>query len=94
MYKNGELDRIVGIIGGQSSEISLQLANLLRLFHIPQVSYMSTSSTLSDERLYQYFFRTVPSDTNQVDAIIDILRQVIHILSFFISNLNIHEFIS
>ncbi|OTF75478.1 hypothetical protein BLA29_008140 [Euroglyphus maynei] len=34
---------------------------------------MSTSSTLSDERLYQYFFRTVPSDTNQVDAIIDIL---------------------
>lgn len=89
LYKNGELDRIVGIIGGQSSEVSLQLANLLRLFHIPQVSYMSTSSTLSDERLYQYFLRTVPSDTNQVDAIIDILRQVycsFSILLFLMSN--------
>ncbi len=73
-YKYGQFDRILGLIGGQSSEVSLQLANLLRLFKVPQVSYMSTSPTLSDKRLYEYFFRTVPSDTNQVDAIVEILK--------------------
>lgn len=74
VYKFGQFDRVLGIIGGQSSEVSLQLANLLRLFQVPQVSYMSTSPTLSDKRLYEYFFRTVPSDTNQVDAIVEILK--------------------
>ena len=74
VYKYGQFDRVLGIIGGQSSEVSLQLANLLRLFQVPQVSYMSTSPTLSDKRLYEYFFRTVPSDTNQVDAIVEILK--------------------
>lgn len=75
-HKYGKFDRVLGVIGGQSSEVSLQLANLLRLFQVPQISYMSTSPTLSDKRLYEYFFRTVPSDTNQVDAIVEILRWV------------------
>lgn len=74
VYKEGTFERVLGVIGGQSSEVSLQLANLLRLFQVPQVSYMSTSPTLSDKRLYEYFFRTVPSDTNQVDAIVEILK--------------------
>ncbi|KPM08700.1 glutamate-gated metabotropic ion channel receptor-like protein [Sarcoptes scabiei] len=52
IFKKGQFDKIVGFVGGQSSEVSLQLANLFRLFRIPQVSYMSTSPTLSDERLY------------------------------------------
>lgn len=36
-YRNGSFDRVVGIIGGQSSSVSIQLANLLRLFRVPQV---------------------------------------------------------
>lgn len=74
IYKEGRFDRVVGLIGGQSSETSIQLANLLRLFQIPQVSYMSTSPTLSDKRLYEYFFRTVPSDTHQAVAIVQLLK--------------------
>ena len=69
----GQFDRVLGLIGGQSSEVTLQLANVFRLFKVPQVSYMSTSPTLSSS-LYDYFFRTVPSDINQVEAIVEILK--------------------
>ncbi|XP_022250369.1 metabotropic glutamate receptor 3-like [Limulus polyphemus] len=74
-FSNGNFDRIVGIIGGQSSSVSIQLANILRLFHVPQISYQSTSPTLSNKEKYEYFFRTVPSDVNQAHAILELLRR-------------------
>ncbi|XP_054719019.1 metabotropic glutamate receptor 3-like [Uloborus diversus] len=74
VYRDGSFDRVVGIIGGQSSSVSIQLANLLRLFRVPQVSYQSTSPTLSNKEKYDYFFRTVPSDVNQAYAILEILK--------------------
>ncbi|XP_076315691.1 metabotropic glutamate receptor 3-like [Tachypleus tridentatus] len=74
-FSNGHFDRIVGIIGGQSSSVSIQLANILRLFHVPQISYQSTSPTLSNKEKYEYFFRTVPSDVNQAHAILELLRR-------------------
>ncbi|XP_035218616.1 metabotropic glutamate receptor 3-like, partial [Stegodyphus dumicola] len=73
VFRDGSFDRVVGIIGGQSSSVSIQLANLLRLFRVPQVSYQSTSPTLSNKEKYDYFFRTVPSDVNQAHAILEIL---------------------
>ncbi|GFX59924.1 metabotropic glutamate receptor 6 [Trichonephila clavipes] len=36
-FREGSFDRVVGVIGGQSSSVSIQLANLLRLFRVPQV---------------------------------------------------------
>lgn len=73
-YRSGAFDRVVGVIGGQSSAVSIQLANLLRLFRVPQVSYQSTSPTLSNKDKFGYFFRTVPSDVNQAHAILELLR--------------------
>lgn len=52
----------------------LQVANLLRLFQIPQISYASTSSKLSDKSRYDYFARTVPPDFYQAKAMAEILR--------------------
>ncbi|KAG9509911.1 Metabotropic glutamate receptor, partial [Fragariocoptes setiger] len=65
---------IAGVIGGSYSEVSLQVANLLRLFRIPQVSYASTGTSLSDKSLYDLFARTVPSDLFQARAIADIVQ--------------------
>lgn len=73
-FRDGSFDRVIGFIGGHSSTVSIQLANLLRLFKIPQISYQSTSTTLSNKQKYSYFFRTVPSDVNQVQAILEILK--------------------
>lgn len=44
----------------------VQVANLLRLFKIPQVSYASTSAALSDKTRFEFFARTVPPDNYQV----------------------------
>lgn len=51
-----------------------KVANLLRLFQIPQISYASTSAKLSDKTRYDYFARTVPPDFYQAKAMAEILR--------------------
>ncbi|XP_045062429.1 metabotropic glutamate receptor 3-like, partial [Coregonus clupeaformis] len=65
---------IAGVIGGSYSSVSIQVANLLRLFQIPQISYASTSAKLSDKTRYDYFARTVPPDFYQAKAMAEILR--------------------
>ncbi|XP_041944976.1 glutamate receptor, metabotropic 2a isoform X2 [Alosa alosa] len=65
---------ISGVIGGSYSDVSIQVANLLRLFQIPQISYASTSAKLSDKSRYDFFARTVPPDFYQAKAMAEILR--------------------
>ncbi|KAK3581869.1 hypothetical protein CHS0354_000285 [Potamilus streckersoni] len=65
---------VVGVIGATSSAESIQVASLLRLFKIPQISYRSTTPELSDKGRYDYFKRTVPSDIYQSKAIVGLLR--------------------
>lgn len=64
---------ISGVIGAASSQVSIYVANLLRLFEIPQISYASTARILSDKSRYEYFFRTVPPDSLQARAIADLI---------------------
>ncbi|XP_041459355.1 metabotropic glutamate receptor 3-like isoform X3 [Lytechinus variegatus] len=66
-------ESVAGVIGGSYSTVSMQVANLLRLFEIPQISYASTSARLSDKSRFEFFARTVPPDTLQAKAIADIL---------------------
>nr|CAI5860294.1 unnamed protein product [Callosobruchus analis] len=56
--------------------VSLQVANLLGLFHIPQISPASTAKALSDRGRFKYFARTVPPDTFQSSALVDIVKSV------------------
>ncbi|XP_054164108.1 metabotropic glutamate receptor-like isoform X2 [Oppia nitens] len=65
---------ISGVVGGSYSEVSLQVANLLRLFKMPQVSYASTGTSLSDKTRYDFFARTVPPDTYQALALVDLVQ--------------------
>ncbi|CAL1263630.1 unnamed protein product, partial [Larinioides sclopetarius] len=68
--------KISGVLGAASSVTSIQVANLLRLFKIPQVSFFSTSPELSNKKRFEYFLRTVPSDTNQADAMVQIVMRL------------------
>ena len=63
-----------GVIGPFRSDVSVAVANLLRVFNIPQVSYGSTTPVLSDKELYAYFLRTVPSNSYQGKAMVDVVR--------------------
>ena len=65
---------VSGVVGAASSGVSIDTANLLRLFDIPQISYASTAKTLSDKTRFDYFFRTVPPDSLQAQAMVDIVE--------------------
>lgn len=49
---------------------------MLGLFHIPQISPASTAKALSDKTRFEYFARTVPPDTFQSSALVDIVQTV------------------
>ncbi|XP_022782876.1 extracellular calcium-sensing receptor-like [Stylophora pistillata] len=66
---------ISAVIGAASSAISTNVANLLGVENTPQISYSSTSVLLSDKTVYHSFFRTIPSDTYQAQALADLLKQ-------------------
>lgn len=68
-------DHVFGVVGASLSSVSVHVANLLRLFQLPQISYASTTPKLS-EASFDYFARTVPSDSNQARAIVDILQRL------------------
>ena len=64
---------ISGVVGAHFSRVSIDLANLLRLYRIPQISYISTADVLGDKSRFKFFFRTVPPDSLQSRAIADII---------------------
>ena len=64
---------VSGIIGEYASFVSIPIANFLRLFNVPQVSFSSTSALLNNREQYSYFYRTVPSDDQQAQAMIDLV---------------------
>ncbi|KAL0977974.1 hypothetical protein UPYG_G00164190 [Umbra pygmaea] len=67
-------EKVVGVIGASASSVSIMVANILRLFQIPQISYASTAPELSDDRRYDFFSRVVPPDSFQAQAVVDIVK--------------------
>ncbi|XP_070685472.1 extracellular calcium-sensing receptor-like [Pempheris klunzingeri] len=65
---------VMGIVGDPFSTFSIATSNVLGLFKLPIVSYFATCSCLSDRQRFPSFFRTIPSDTFQVRAMIQILK--------------------
>nr|XP_057940118.1 taste receptor type 1 member 1 [Doryrhamphus excisus] len=63
----------VAVIGPDSSSKSFTPAALLGAYLIPQISYEASNKKLSNKILYPSFFRTIPSDKNQVEAMIQLL---------------------
>ncbi|XP_076643046.1 LOW QUALITY PROTEIN: metabotropic glutamate receptor 6 [Halictus rubicundus] len=74
-FMNGGFDQVIAMLGAQSSSVTIQVASVLALFSIPQISYMATSPFLSSKERFPQFFRTVPSDVNQARAMLEILRR-------------------
>ncbi|RDD36948.1 Extracellular calcium-sensing receptor [Trichoplax sp. H2] len=67
-------NRVSCVIGAASSSRSQAVANILGSYHIPQISYASTSTIFNDKNIYPYFLRTVPSDLLQARALADIIK--------------------
>ncbi|XP_046688347.1 metabotropic glutamate receptor 8-like [Homalodisca vitripennis] len=75
-YRGGNFDKVAALIGEQSSAVTMQIATMLRLFGTPIVSYLATSPALSNKDKFPTFFRTVPSDINQANAMLALISQM------------------
>ncbi|XP_074874077.1 taste receptor type 1 member 3 [Carettochelys insculpta] len=65
--------QVTAVIGPYVSDLALITAKLFGFFLLPQVSYGATSEKLSQEDYYPSFFRTVPSDMKQSEALVQLL---------------------
>ncbi|KAM9329445.1 vomeronasal type-2 receptor 26-like [Gastrophryne carolinensis] len=67
-------DKLVGVIGDESSECSSHIYNILNLYGYSQISYGATDSLFSNKQMFPSFFRTLPSDQVQFLAITLLLK--------------------
>ncbi|XP_061447522.1 vomeronasal type-2 receptor 26-like [Rhineura floridana] len=61
-------------IGGLTSQNSIQMANILNNFKIPQLSYGSFDPVLRDKTQFPSFYRMVPNENPQYDGIVHLLK--------------------
>ena len=67
---------IVAAVGAASSGPSESAASAFAQSRVPQISYSSTSPTLSDGSNFPFFLRTPPSDAFQAEAMVDVLSNL------------------
>jgi branched-chain amino acid transport system substrate-binding protein len=65
---------VVGVVGAACSGASMAANAVLSAAGVPQVSYASTSPALSDAAAYPDFFRVVPSDALQGQALSAVVK--------------------
>ncbi|KAG0017246.1 hypothetical protein BGZ82_000811, partial [Podila clonocystis] len=66
--------KVSGVIGDIRSDITRYEALITSSVQIPQCSFASASTILSDSSMYPYFFRTIPTTIVLLDAILDVIR--------------------
>ncbi|KAJ0000574.1 hypothetical protein NQD34_012416 [Periophthalmus magnuspinnatus] len=64
---------VMALVGAGQSEISIAVARQLTLQMIPQISYSSTASILSDKSRFPAFLRTIPNDEHQTGAMVSLI---------------------
>ncbi|XP_072248422.1 extracellular calcium-sensing receptor-like [Leuresthes tenuis] len=65
---------VMGIVGDSGSTPSISMSRIIGSFNIPQVSHFATCACLSDKQQYPTFFRTVPSDQFQAEALAKLVK--------------------
>ncbi|XP_070825798.1 extracellular calcium-sensing receptor-like [Chaetodon trifascialis] len=65
---------VMAIIGESGSTRSICMSRVIGPFNIPQVSHFATCACLSDKKQYPSFFRTIPSDQFQADALAKLVK--------------------
>jgi len=73
--KNADIKKASAVIGTSMSFTTIPLSSLMSLYDIPQISPSASSRLLSKKDLYKSFFRTIPSDTNQIKAMLAIFKR-------------------
>ncbi|XP_072569307.1 taste receptor type 1 member 1 [Paramormyrops kingsleyae] len=71
--QTGQDSPAIAVIGPDSSSYAFLPATALGAYMLPEISYEASDKMLSNKLLYPAFLRTIPSDKNQVNAMIQLL---------------------
>ncbi|XP_026222174.1 extracellular calcium-sensing receptor-like [Anabas testudineus] len=66
---------VMAIVGESGSTPSISMLRVIGSFNIPQVSHFATCACLSNKQQYPSFFRTIPSDQFQAEALAKLVKQ-------------------
>ncbi|KAM3615647.1 uncharacterized protein V6R79_005492 [Siganus canaliculatus] len=72
--KCSQAGEVMAIIGESGSTPSIGMSRIIGPFNVPQVSHFATCACLSDKHQYPTFFRTIPSDQFQADALAKLVK--------------------
>ncbi|XP_043975256.1 extracellular calcium-sensing receptor-like [Gambusia affinis] len=76
-YKDGNCSQsrvVVASVGDSGSSPSITMSRIMGSFKIPLVSSFATCACLSDKQQFPTFFRTIPSDHYQADALAKLVK--------------------
>ncbi|XP_054598203.2 extracellular calcium-sensing receptor [Nothobranchius furzeri] len=65
---------VMAVVGDAMSTTSISLSRVIGSFNVPLVSYYATCACLSDKQQFPTFFRTIPSDQFQADALAKLVK--------------------
>ncbi|KAK9397708.1 type-2 vomeronasal receptor [Crotalus adamanteus] len=73
-YRRGKEQNIMAVIGDLPSQNTIQMANILNAYKIPQLSYGSFDLALSDKMQFPSFFWMTPNENLHYVGIIQLLK--------------------
>ncbi|XP_054901457.1 extracellular calcium-sensing receptor-like [Poeciliopsis prolifica] len=65
---------VVAAVGDSGSTPTISMSRIMGPFDFPLVSYFATCACLSDKQQFPTFFRTIPSDQFQADALAKLVK--------------------
>ncbi|MEQ2230306.1 hypothetical protein ILYODFUR_027904 [Ilyodon furcidens] len=65
---------VMAAVGDSGSTPSISMSRIMGPFNIPLVSHFATCACLSDKQQFPTFFRTIPSDQFQADALAKLVK--------------------
>ncbi|XP_062993002.1 vomeronasal type-2 receptor 26-like [Elgaria multicarinata webbii] len=74
IYQGFRKKKLMAVIGGLTSPNSIQMANILNTYKVPQLSYGSFDPVLNDKTQFPSFFHMAPSESPQYEGIVQLLK--------------------
>uniref|UniRef100_A0A8C6KB03 G-protein coupled receptors family 3 profile domain-containing protein n=1 Tax=Nothobranchius furzeri TaxID=105023 RepID=A0A8C6KB03_NOTFU len=65
---------VIAVVGESGSSQTIGISRIISSLNIPQVSHFATCACLSDKQQFPTFFRTIPSDQFQADALAKLVK--------------------